>query len=265
MSRALRTSMRRTPAGVGRATGHQGHFGACLGSGTCHRESHLARRQVGEAAHRVDRLVGRPRGHEHLAPGEHLGLELRDHRVAQLRRLEHATVADLAAGLVAGCGPEQRRPVAHDLRDVAVRGGVGPHLAVHRRGHEQRAALDGARQAQQRKQFVGVALRQLGDEVRARGGHDHRVGLACQVDVRHLVGRARIPLARVDGPAGKRLHRHCGNEVLGRLSHHHLHGGARARELAREFGRLVAGDAAGEPEHEVLAGEVETIAHGARL
>jgi hypothetical protein len=55
---------------------------------------------------------------------------------------EHAAVADLAAGLVARAGPSTGT-VGAQLRHVALRGRVGPHLAVHRRGHQQRAALGG--------------------------------------------------------------------------------------------------------------------------
>jgi hypothetical protein len=103
---------------------------------------------------------------------------------------------------------------------------VRPHLAVHGRRQQQRHALDGARQAHQAQQLIRPPLRQLRDEVGA-GRRDHDgVGLAAQVDVRHVVGLARVPLRHVDRPARQRLHGHRRDELAGRLGHHHLHGGA---------------------------------------
>jgi hypothetical protein len=57
------------------------------------------------------------------------------------------------------------------------------------------------RQAQQAQQFVGAALRQLAMKSALAGRHQHGIGLARQVDVRHVVGLARVPLAGVDRPA----------------------------------------------------------------
>ena len=122
------------------------------------REAHLAARPVGQAAHRIDRLEGRPGGDEHaLRPASALRLEEGDQLGEQLGRLEHAAVADLAAGLVAAAGAEHGGAVGAQLRDVALRRRMRPHLAVHRRRDEQRAALDRPRQAQQREQVVGAA------------------------------------------------------------------------------------------------------------
>jgi hypothetical protein len=63
-----------------------------------------------------------------------------------------------------------------------------PHLAVHRRRDEQRTALDRARQAQQAQQVVGSAMHELGDEVGAGRGDEHRVGLACRLMCAMLFG-----------------------------------------------------------------------------
>ncbi len=82
-----------------------------------------------------------------------------------------------------------------------------------------------------------------------------------QVDVRHVVGLARIPLRAIDRPVGQRLHRHRRDEMLRRLGHHHLHGGAFLDQGAAQFGRLVAGDAAGEAQDDMFASK---IIHGAQ-
>jgi hypothetical protein len=118
---------------------------------------------------------------------------------------------------------QQLRAVGHHLRQVALGGRVGPHLAVHGRRQKQRAVRQRPGQAQQASSLVGPALRQPGDEIGTGRRHQHGVGLARQVDVRHAVGLARIPLAGVDRPAGQRLHRHRRDELRGRLGHHHLH------------------------------------------
>ena len=56
-------------------------------------------------------------------------------------------------------------------------------------------------------------------------------------------------------PAAERLHRHRGDELAGRFGHHHLHCRASLGQLACQLRRLVAGDAAGESEHDVAAVE----------
>ena len=47
-----------------------------------------------------------------------------------------------------------------------------------------------------------------------------------------------------------------GDELLGRLGHHHLHRRAGLDQLAHQLGRLVAGDAARQAEHDVAAGQL---------
>ena len=98
-------------------------------------------------------------------------------------------------------------------------------------------------------------MEQLGDEIGARRRDQHGVSLARQVDVRHVVGFARVPLARVDGAVRERLQRHRGDELLGRLGHHDLHGGPGLDQRPRQLGGLVAGDAARQAEHDVAARE----------
>ena len=97
------------------------------------------------------------------------------------------------------------------------------------------------------------AVQEPGDEVGAGRRDQHGIGFAREVDVRHVVGLARVPLARVDGAVRERLQRHCGDEVLGGLGHHDLHGRSRLDHRARQLGRLVAGDAARQAEHDVAA------------
>ncbi|MDT4841794.1 hypothetical protein FQZ97_756670 [compost metagenome] len=133
---------------------------------------------------------------------------------------------------------------------------MGPHLAVHGRGDQQRHAVGRTRQAQQAQQLVGAALHQPRDEIGAAGRQHDRVGLAAQVDVRHVVRLAGVPLRGVDGAPRERLHGDRRHELLGRLGHHDLDGGARLHEQAAQLGRFVAGDAPCESEDDVFAGEI---------
>src|SRR6476469_4487042 len=75
-----------------------------------------------------------------------------------LRGFEHAAFTVLFARELAGVGAEDRNAVGDELRDVALRGGVLPHLPVHRGRHEQRTL---AGEAQRRQQVVGGAVRSL--------------------------------------------------------------------------------------------------------
>src|SRR5882672_3197427 len=63
-------------------------------------------------------------------------------------RFEHASHPRFPAGLVAGIGAEDDEPVPMQLLDVALGGGVFPHLSVHRRRYHQRALARQAKRGQ---------------------------------------------------------------------------------------------------------------------
>jgi len=117
---------------------HQHHLGAGLRTGARQRVAHLARADVGDAAHRIDRLEGRSGGDHHLAPGQQPRHEEALETLEQLFGFEHSSHADFAAGLVAGCGAEHGDAVGTHLGEVALGGRRLPHLPVHRRGDDQR-------------------------------------------------------------------------------------------------------------------------------
>ncbi|MNJ62198.1 hypothetical protein D3C77_580290 [compost metagenome] len=98
---------------------------------------------------------------------------------------------------------------------------------------------------------------QLGHEVGAGGGDQHGVRAARQVDVRHVVGHARIPGVHEDRPARQGLHGDGGDEVRGRLGHHHVDRGALFGHAPYQLGDFVAGDAPGQTEDDAFAGEIE--------
>jgi hypothetical protein len=71
-------------------------------------------------------------------PASSLGCEEGDDVFEQLRRLEHAAVAGLAAGLEAAAHAQHGGAVGRQLHQVALGGRVRPHLAVHGRRDQQR-------------------------------------------------------------------------------------------------------------------------------
>ena len=192
--------MRRTPRGVGRCTGPATSVTSAPASarGARDREAHLAARQVGDAAHRVDRLEGRAGGDQHAAcraapwagrrrsarravpPARACGRR-RSRRRPGRRLPGPSTVAPSARSCatlrcVAGC--------AHISRFIA--GATSSGQRSIGRARHSRLSRSSARPCSE-----------LGDEVGAGRRDQHRVGLARQVDVRHVVRLARVPLARV--------------------------------------------------------------------
>ena len=89
--------------------------------------------------------------------------------------------------------------VVAQLGDVALHGGLGPHLLVHRRRDEHRA---GERQQQRAQQIVGDAVGGLGQEVGRRGRDAQQLRLPGQLDVRPQ--RMVVRLERLASPRGGR-------------------------------------------------------------
>ena len=229
-------------------------------------EAHLAAGKVGDAAHRVDGLVGWPGTDQHMLARQHLGRKKLHQLVQQLVGFEHAAIADFAAGLLALAHVEHMDAVGLELGHVALGGGVGPHFAVHGRSHDQRHGIQRAGQAHQAEQVVGPAVQQLGHEVGTGRGHQDGIGIAGEVDVGHAVahasaqigtgGFARIPLRAEHGPPGQRLHGDGGDELHGRIGHDHLHAGPLFDQCAAQLGRLVAGNAARQTQNDVFSVKV---------
>jgi len=146
-----------------------------------------------------------------------------------------------------------------ELRHIALRGRVGPHLAVHGWCDDQRHLIDRPSQAHQAQQFISSPVQQLGHEVGTRRRHHDRISLTAQVDVSHVVGLAGIPLRGVDRATGQRLHGHGRHEMLGRLGHHNLHRDAGLHQGTAEFGRLERGNAPRQAQNNVFSSK---MAHG---
>ena len=194
-----------------------------------------------------------PGRQQHALAGEHLRLPRRDERreaAPPASSMRPSPFSLHASSPVSGRGSRCRR---RELRDVALRRGIRPHLAVHRGRDEQRAF---AREAQRRQQVVGSAVRELGDEIGGGGRDDDRVGAARDAmwpialsapDCHRSVSTGRPDSAwNVDG----------GDEPRAASVSTTSTSDALLDEQAHELGRLVRGDAAGDAEHDAVSGVV---------
>ncbi len=262
------TSMRRTPRGVGRCTGPATSVTARagLGGGARDRKTHLAAGVVGDAAHRVDGLEGGPGGDQHRAAGQQLGLEEGDQLVAQFGGLEHAAVADLAAGLVAG---RRARARWRRRRRSAPRCAASPGAPTSRGSWPAPPAAGSVRSGRARHSRLSSSPARPCASWAMKSALAGATSIASASRERSmcamLLGWRASHWLREDGPAAERLHRHGGDELRRRLGHHHLHGGAGLDQFARQLGGLVAGDAARQAEHDVFALQGGGGRHGARL
>ena len=209
-------------------------------------KTHFPAGQVGDATDRVNGFIGGASRDDHVLTSHDLGRKEGRHVVQQLIGFQHAAIAYLATGLVALPHVKHVDAVCLQLRHVALRGRVSPHFPVHGRGQNEWHGVERARQAHEAEQIIGPAVEQFGHEIgTGRGNHDG-VGLACEVDVSHVVahpgGIARIPLRGEHRSARQCLHGHRRDELHGRIGHHNLHRGARLDEGAAQLSRFVTGD-----------------------
>ena len=146
---------------------------------------------VGDVAHRIDRLVGGPRGDQHAFARQRARLR-RPQKFfgggGDFRRLRHPADAGLVGfGHLAGIGPDHGDAVAFELRDIAAGRGVVPHQGIHRRRQQDRPV---GREQNGAGEIVGMALRHLGHQVGGRRRHHDQVAVAAEPDM------AGVELAR---------------------------------------------------------------------
>ena len=190
-------------------------------------KSHFAARQIGNAAHWINRFVRGPGGHQNTLPRQHFGCGKSNDVIKQLVGLQHAAVTRLAAGLKANAHTQHHCPIALQLSQIALRCGVRIHFAVHGGRNQKRHSVYRSCETHQTEQVIRPTVQQLGHEISATRRDDDGIGFARQIDVRHVVVLSttcpRIPLAGKHRAATQRLHRHRRDELLGRLGHYHLH------------------------------------------
>ena len=134
----------------------QRHVGAGGGGRRRDGVALLARRAIGEHAHRIERFAGRPRRDQDAFAGERAFAA--QHRVGgggDFERLGHAAEAGFAAlGHLARIGSDECNAVGAQPRQIALRRLRRPHVRVHRRREQDRLV---GREQHGGRQIVGVA------------------------------------------------------------------------------------------------------------
>ena len=163
---------------------HQGDFGTCTAASARQGDAHLARRNVGDAAHRVYGFKCGTRGNHHLHAKQRFARPHIGQQIGQLCGFQHAPHADFSAGLFTRCGLKDYHAIVFELLNVAQIGRIEPHLHIHRRRDDQRAGAGGDQIADE---IVGDAVRDFGDGVGRSGRNQHHIGFAREVDVGHAI------------------------------------------------------------------------------
>ena len=101
-------------------------------------------------------------------PCQNLGSEKRDDVFQQLLRLQHASVAGFTASLKSGPHTQHGGAIGSQLFEVAQRGRMSIHFAVHGRRNQQGHGFQRPGKAHQAQQIVSPALHQFGHEVGAQ-------------------------------------------------------------------------------------------------
>src|SRR6478609_7312067 len=131
--------------GQGHVGADEGDVGPPRGSGPGEGVALEAGGPVAEEPDRVEVLAGAAGGDDHLATGEVLGgvgaaVEQPAHQLVDLVGIRQAALAGVGAGEAADSGLDDDRPPVAEGGDVGLRGRVLPHLGVHGRGEDHRAA-----------------------------------------------------------------------------------------------------------------------------
>ena len=261
-SSAVSTGTTVTPCGRGqRRRRHQGDLGAALGGGAGQGVALLAGAAVAQVAHRVERLAGAAGADDDPTPGEVAAggggvVARRGRRPGELALADGEEVLGLGQPARPGVAPGQPPGGrGHDVHatlaergDVGLGGRVVPHLGVHGRRHDDRAA--GGEQ-HVGEQVVGLAGRGAREQVGGRGRDDDEVGLLADPHVRHLGDVA--PDVGVHRLAGQRRPGGLAHEVQGGCRRHDRDVVAGLGEQPQERAGLVRRDAPGDPEDDLHA------------
>ena len=236
ISSALVTLVRFTSAGTGRLTGRSpAPPRPPPGRARASAVTHLARADVGDAApgsgaSKVGPAVST------LRPREQLGTKKPSGR-SSTPRLEHAPMPTSPQAWSPAAGPNTATPSARICATLRCVGGDSPSGGSSP-GDDQR---HGARQTKRAEQVVGVAMGEGGrGNLRSPGRRGSRIGVAAEVDVRHVVGHARIPQVGPHRDCPKAPGRSPGSRSAPALAQHHVHLGAGLAEQAHQLGRLGA-------------------------
>ena len=173
----------------------------------------LARRTVGDDAHRIDRLGGRSRRHQHALAGERPGAaQDRLDRGGDFERLGHAADAGFAAlGHFAGIRTDDMDAVGLQPREIALRRLGRPHVRIHRRRDQDRLV---GREQDGGGEIVRPAGRHPGHEVGGRRRHHDQIGVARHANMADVELGARIEQIGIGALAAERADGKRRDEML---------------------------------------------------
>ena len=234
----------------GHRAGYQRHCRSRSPCRSSHRVAHAPGRQIGNAAHGIDGFKGGAGRQQYPSPSQCFRREEIHHAGKQFRWFQHPPRAHLATRLGAAGRPQHTHPIRHQLRHIALGSRVFPHLAIHGRCHQQRTI---ARQHHGCQQIIGHAGTDARQKISGRRCHQQQVGLPRQINVRHGIRHARIPLIEINRSPGKCLESRRRDEMRCPFAHRYLHFSPLPNQQAYQFCRLVGSYTTGDTEHEALA------------
>ena len=164
----------------------------------------------------------------------------------------HAPFAHEGGGQKTVGGFDDVHAAAAQQREVVLRGGVGIHVEVHGRGDEGGGLH---REVGGEEHVVGDAVGHLAERGGRGGGHDEHIGPAPEIDVAVPTAVAPVEKFAHHGVLRKGGEGEGRDELFAGGGDDHLHFGALAHEETDEGAGFVGGDAAGDAEHDVAAGE----------
>lgn len=141
-----------------------------------------------------------------------------------------APEALVAAGEVAGGGADECAAVGDELGDVAARGRVVPHFAVHG-GCDDDTGAAGEGEIDGGKGIGREAVREIPDGIRAGWGDEEKVGMVGKLDVAGFPGLFLVFEGNEDGLAGEGLEGEGSDELGGGAGHHDVDFMAELAEL----------------------------------
>ena len=188
----------------------EGDSSATARSGSSQCVAHFAAAVVGEVAHRVNGFARRSGGDGEV---DALPVPLGREPVTQGFGFGQAARADVAAGLRAAVAGDDGVLFAGSKGgEVCLHGGVGEHVAVHRRCEVDVCVC---REVEGGEEVVGDAVREFAEDVRGGGGDEVGICPARQFDVPHALfggGVKEVVPHRFagDGLQGGRADKVCG-------------------------------------------------------
>ena len=206
---------------------------------------------VGDITHRVDGLLSRPGGDQHLQAlhvlfQSQIPQDVLEHHL----RLHHLAHTAVAAGQMAGHRLDQLHAVVLQLFQIVLHDGVFVHLGIHGRRH-QLFALAG--QQGGGEHIVRQTIGQLADHVGGGRGYQSNVRLLCHRHMLHIELKVPVEGIHQTFVAGEGLEGDGVDEVGGVLGHQHLNVRVLLHQQACHGGHFICRDAAGDRQHHMFS------------